>query len=162
VHPRQQRSSLPTGVRSRSRRVAARVSTVVALASCAVVASPAFAFADGIDVNQVSPAKPLGAVNSILIFAVAPIGILLVIWGFFFRPGSSQGSQRYRPARGWHAEPEWLGVPAREHHSEHALEGADALEAEAEGLTGRSAGELEAEGPADLASRRQGGAHGNW
>ena len=163
LHPRF-RSALPADLPagSRRRRVAARASVVVGLATCAVLASPAFAFADGVDVNEVSSSKPLGAVNAILIFAVAPIATLLVISAIFLRPGSATGSQRYRPGRGWHAEPEWVGVPEREHHEDHAMSGADSLADAAEGLTHERAGELEADGPVDPSNRRQGGAHGSW
>jgi hypothetical protein len=163
LHPRF-RSAFPADSPAGSRRrlLAARASVVVGLATCAVVGSPAFAFAAGPGVNEISSSKPLGAVNAILIFAVAPIATLLLISAIFLRPGSAPGSQRYRPGRGWHAEPEWVGVPEREHHEDHAMSGADTLADAAEGLTHEHVGELEADGPVDPSSRRQGGAHGSW
>lgn len=129
----------------------------------AVLASPVMALAASVDED--SPSKPLGAVNGILIFGVAPVATLAVITLIFLRPGSAPGSHRYRPGHGWHGEPTWIGVPAREHHDEHALEGADVLEAEAEEFVHQehAAPEIEPAGNDDpSASRRQGGAHGSW
>jgi len=122
------------------------------------------AFADSVDVNQIAPSKPLGTVNAILIFGVAPVGTLVLISLIFLRPGSAPGSHRYRPGHGWHADPTWMGVPAREAHHEHALEGADVLEEEADEFT--HAHPTPAVEPAGDevpgSTRRQGGARGSW
>jgi hypothetical protein len=148
----------------RYRRLLARVSTLAGLVGVSLLAASGTALADGVNVDQIAPSKPLGTVNAILIFGVAPVATLAILTLIFLRPGSAPGSQRYRPGRGWHAEPTWVGVPAREHHSEHTLEGADVLGEQAEEFVHHhDVAEIEPKSPTDPnATRRQGGAHGAW
>ncbi len=100
----------------------------------------------------------LGTVNVLLIFVVAPVTVLLLIAAVYLRPGSAPGAQRYRPNRGWSAEPTWIGVPSREVHGSPALEGAGVLRDQA-ALTAPEAEESTAVSSADPSV---GGARGSW
>lgn len=119
--------------------------------------TPVAAFAAGPDVNGVDGhVAPLGTVNFILIFALLPLAVLGIITLIFMRPGS--GAQRYRPGRGWNAQPTWIGVPAREDHDAPALEGARALQ--------QAAGTAPDDELESASGARQdpnaGGARGSW
>ena len=70
------------------------------------LALPAAAWAD----DTPGHAAPLGVVNSLLIFLVAPVGVFLLVALLTLRPWASSSSQRYRPGRDWSAEPSWTGV----------------------------------------------------
>jgi|GEM_PF-4563812 len=135
---------------------------VAGLAGSVVLASPVAGFAASVPTDEIAPSKPLGAVNSILIFGVGPVALLLILTAIFLRPGSAPGSQRYRPGRGWNADPTWIGVPAREHHSEHALAGADTLEAEADEFSHREHPPQIEPDSSETSNPRHGGAHGSW
>lgn len=117
------------------------------------------------DVNGVhGNAGQLGVVAAIFIFGVAPVGLLILISLIFLRPGSAPGTQRYRPNRGWDAEPTWLGVPAREAHHVHALQGADELE-HGSAVRAEQAAQTERVGAETPVARHDpsiGGARGHW
>jgi len=66
------------------------------------------AFADGSEPDGGS----LGLVNGVLIFAVAPIGVFLLIALLVMRPGSGSGGARYRPGKEWNNPPTWIGIDA--------------------------------------------------
>jgi hypothetical protein len=71
-------------------------------------------------------AAPLGVVNSLLIFLVAPVGVFLLVALLTLRPWASSTSQRYRPGKDWSAEPSWTGVqPAIDPRSDEAVSGPD-------------------------------------
>lgn len=53
-------------------------------------------------------------VDGILVFAVLPVGLCLLVALVTLRPGSSPRAQRYRPGRGWDAEPSWSGPEPRQ------------------------------------------------
>lgn len=53
-------------------------------------------------------------VDGILLFAVLPVGISLLVALVTLRPGSAPRAQRYRPGRGWDAEPSWSGPEPRQ------------------------------------------------
>lgn len=69
-------------------------------------------------------AAPLGVVNGLLIFLVAPVGVFLLVALLTLRPWTSSTSQRYRPGKDWSAEPSWTGVqPAIDGRSDEATAG---------------------------------------
>lgn len=143
----------------RCRRPLARLAALVLVAGAFLVAAPAAAFAAAPDVNGVhGHYTPLGAVNIILIFLVAPFALLVVLSLIFLRPGSAPGAQRYRPQRGWSAHPTWIGVPAREDHDAPALEGARHLQEEA----GTAPGYGQEPPPRPHDASGPGGARGSW
>jgi hypothetical protein len=150
---------VPVRPRASARRRVLRTAATGALALAIIGAGSATAFAAGPAVDQpYGKSDSLGTVNSILIFAVIPLAVLGLMSLIFLRPGSSPGAQRYRPGRGWNANPTWVGVPAREDHDVPALEGADKLQQEAG---------LETDAPVEEPSvARQdptvGGARGSW
>lgn len=63
-------------------------------------------FQDGVapDVERLTTLESLG------LYVVAPLVILLVVAALVLLPGLVRGS-RYRPARGWGAAPLWFGGP---------------------------------------------------
>ena len=83
--------------------------TAVALTACGN--DPAetnhLGFSDG-----VAPAGDgLTTLQTVLLFGVAPLVILLLIAAVVWLPGMIRSS-RYRPTRGWNAAPLWFGGPA--------------------------------------------------
>jgi hypothetical protein len=144
--------------------MATRVALLTGLVGIAILGMTRLASAGAINADQTSHVKPLGAVNGILIFGVAPVATLALISLIFLRPGSAAGTQRYRPGHGWHAGPTWIGVAAREHHDQPVLDGAEELAVAAEVFEPHALpAEIEPESTADPgATRRQGGAHGTW
>lgn len=148
-----------------ARRLAA-LGALVGAASLSLLALPATAIAAGPpQVNEVRPGSSLGIVNGILIFGVIPIGVFGVLALIFLRPGSAPGAQRYRPGRGWNADPTWIGVPGRETTETPALEGAEHLQADAYAVTHADGPEESADviaGTGVGANRDQGGARGSW
>lgn len=53
----------------------------------------------------------LTTLQTVLLFGVAPLAILLLIAAVVWLPGMISSS-RYRPTRGWNAAPLWFGGPA--------------------------------------------------
>jgi hypothetical protein len=96
-----------------SRRRALRAAVVTA-SLIALAAVPAAAMAGPLD-DTPGKAHPLGLVNGLLIFLVAPVGVFLIVAVLTLRPGSAPKAQRYRPGKDWSAAPSWTGVqPPRE------------------------------------------------
>lgn len=57
------------------------------------------------------PGRALTALENLLLFVVAPLGLFLVIALLVLAPSIARGP-RYRPGLSWWAEPVWLGGPA--------------------------------------------------
>ena len=53
----------------------------------------------------------LSTLETVLLFGLGPLAILLLIATLVWLPGMVRSS-RYRPARGWNAPPLWFGGPA--------------------------------------------------
>lgn len=56
------------------------------------------------------PGDGLGVAATLLIFVAVPVVAMLVVSALVLLPGLVKGS-RYRPARGWAAEPIWFAGP---------------------------------------------------
>lgn len=113
-------------------------------------------------------------VETLLVFAGIPVGVLLVVAVVVLAPTAMNGQSRYRPGRAWgHAPAWWLPDPdavgtlpagvAAERASRTRAIAAEATEkADRKGLT---AGEAKAVGAAEAerrASAAVGGASGEW
>ena len=86
----------------------------VSLASLLLAASPALARDDG------EPSgTPLGAIETLLVFVGAPVGLFLLIAVLVLAPSMSRGP-RYRPGVGWWAAPIWFNGPG-EHENLDAV-----------------------------------------
>lgn len=85
------------------------------------LALPAAALAD----DTPGHAAPLGVVNGLLIFLVAPVGVFLLVALLTLRPWASSSSQRYRPGKDWAAEPSWTGVQPAARALPEASSGSD-------------------------------------
>lgn len=81
---------------------------MLALPLLLVAALPAAAVAAPAD-DLPGRTDSFSAVDGILIFGVVPVGVCLIVALLTLRPGTAPRSQRYRPGRGWHAEPSWSG-----------------------------------------------------
>jgi hypothetical protein len=57
------------------------------------------------------PGRQLTALENLLLFVVAPLGLFLVIALLVLAPSIVRGP-RYRPGLSWWAEPVWLGGPS--------------------------------------------------
>ena len=84
--------------------------TAVALTACGgddPAATNHLGFEDGV----APTGEGLTTLQTILLFGVAPLAIILLIAALVWLPGMIRSS-RYRPARGWNAAPLWFGGPA--------------------------------------------------
>lgn len=62
--------------------------------------------------NGVAPeGQALTTLQTVLLYGVAPLAILLLVATVVWLPGMVRSS-RYRPTRGWNAAPLWFGGPA--------------------------------------------------
>ena len=62
--------------------------------------------------NGVAPESGgLTTLQTVLLYGVAPLVLLLVVAALVWLPGMVRSS-RYRPTRGWNAAPLWFGGPA--------------------------------------------------
>ena len=104
AHPRR-----VTGA-GRGRAALVLAATAVALTACGggdPAATNHLGFEDG-----VAPAEGgLTTLQTVLLFGVAPLAILLLIAALAWLPAMLRSS-RYRPTRGWNAAPLWFGGPA--------------------------------------------------
>lgn len=57
--------------------------------------------------------EPIGALETLLLYVVAPAALFLVITLLVLAPSMSR-SPRYRPGLGWWAAPIWFNGPAQE------------------------------------------------
>ena len=61
--------------------------------------------------NGAAPAgEGLSGLETVLLFGVVPLVLMLVLAALVWLPGMVRGN-RYRPARGWSAAPLWFGGP---------------------------------------------------
>lgn len=100
---------LPARVR-RLRSAAVLTATGLALAACGgddPARTDHLGFQDGVAPAQDSTTL----LETIVVFGLVPLAILLVIAALVWLPGMVRGN-RYRPARGWSAAPLWFGGPA--------------------------------------------------
>jgi hypothetical protein len=102
---------VPGDVPRRSRNALVLAATTSVLAGCYGGDDPAatdhLGFEDG-----VSPVEDsLTTLETVLIYGLTPLVIMLVIAALVWLPGMVRSS-RYRPARGWTAPPLWFGGPA--------------------------------------------------
>ena len=83
--------------------------TAVALTACSddSAATNHLGFEDGV----APTGEGLTTLQTVLLFGVAPLVILLLIAALVWLPGMIRSS-RYRPTRGWNAAPLWFGGPA--------------------------------------------------
>jgi hypothetical protein len=105
------RTRVPGGVPRRARSALVLTATGVVLAGCYGGDDPAatnhLGFEDG-----VAPVEDtLTTLETVLIYGLTPLVILLVIAGLVWLPGMVRSS-RYRPTQGWSAPPLWFGGPA--------------------------------------------------
>ncbi len=92
-------------------RAVTRVTTAVAIAATVVLtASPALA------ANPIGPAEGhdpgvgLSPAATLLLYVATPVFICLLIAAAVLLPGAVRSS-RYRPAKGWGADPVWFAGP---------------------------------------------------
>ena len=78
---------------------------VVATALLLLAAGPAWARDDG-----ELPGEKLGAIETLLLYVVAPAALFLVIALLVLAPSMGRGP-RYRPGVGWWAAPIWFNGP---------------------------------------------------
>ena len=64
----------------------------------------------GYDSGAAPKGEGLGGLETVLLFGVVPLALLLVLAALVWLPGMVRGN-RYRPARGWSAAPLWFGGP---------------------------------------------------
>ena len=84
--------------------------TAVALTACGG-SDPAETNHLGFEDGVAPTGEGLTTLQTILLFGVAPLAIMLLIAAVVWLPGMIRSS-RYRPARGWNAPPLWFGGPA--------------------------------------------------
>ena len=105
------RTRVPGDVARRWRSALVLVASAVVLAGCYGGDDPArhdhLGFADGAGPVE----DELTTLETVLIYGVTPLVILLVIAALAWLPGVVRSS-RYRPAQGWTAPPLWFGGPA--------------------------------------------------
>ena len=113
-------------------------------------------------------------VETVLVFAGIPVGVLLVVAALVLGPSAAKGGSRYRPGRPWgHAPAWWLPDPeavggsasgaAAERASQTRAIAAAATEQA--GKAGASLAEAREAGEAEASRRAQaavGGASGEW
>jgi hypothetical protein len=95
-------------VRCRSALVLA--ATAVALTACGgddPAATNHLGFEDGV----APTGEGLTTLQTVLLFGIGPLAILLLVGALAWLPGAVRSS-RYRPTRGWSAAPLWFGGPA--------------------------------------------------
>jgi hypothetical protein len=56
------------------------------------------------------PGDSLGVAGALLLYVGIPVAVLGLVAALVFLPGLARGS-RYRPARGWAAQPVWFAGP---------------------------------------------------
>ena len=95
---------------SRCRGALVLAATAVALTACGG-GDPAETNHLGFEDGVAPTGEGLTTLQTILLFGVAPLAILLLIAALVWLPGMIRSS-RYRPARGWNAAPLWFGGPA--------------------------------------------------
>jgi hypothetical protein len=98
--------------------VGRRLRTTLVLAATAVLLSGCYGGDDPAATNHlgfedgVAPVEDkLTTLETVLIYGLTPLVILLVIAALVWLPGMVRSS-RYRPSRGWTAAPLWFGGPA--------------------------------------------------
>ena len=105
------RTRVPADVARRLRTALMLAATAVVLAGCYGGDDPAstdhLGFQDGAGPVE----DELTTLETVLIYGVTPLVILLVIGALAWLPGVVRSS-RYRPAKGWNAPPLWFGGPA--------------------------------------------------
>lgn len=143
----------------RGARRAARLARAGLLAAGLLLLAAAPAHAAGapprVDIDGVH--QPLGAVNAILIFGGIPAALAAVLALIFLRPSSAPGAQRYRPGRGWDADPVWFGLdPQAGPNGPQAELGPSAA---GEPLVGEVLGD---QGGQPRRALESGGARGSW
>lgn len=90
------------------RLVAAAVLMVCSLSSLLLAAGPAAALYED---DGAEPGEQLSVIGNLLLYVVAPLGVLLLIALLVAAPSIARGP-RYRPGLSWFAEPVWFGGPA--------------------------------------------------
>jgi hypothetical protein len=104
-------ADLRPGTRARRGRGAlVLAATAVALTACGGgdrARTNHLGFEDGV----APTGEGLTTIQTVLLYGVAPLVILLLVAGLVWLPGMIRSS-RYRPTRGWNAAPLWFGGPA--------------------------------------------------
>ena len=98
--------------------VGRRLRSTLVLAATAIVLTGCYGGDDPAATNHlgfedgVAPVEDkLTTLETVLIYGLTPLAILLVVAALVWLPGMVRSS-RYRPARGWSAPPLWFGGPA--------------------------------------------------
>ncbi len=103
-------TSRPGTGAGRWRRALVLATAAVALTACGGN-DPAETNHLGFEDGVAPTGEGLTTLQTILLFGVAPLAILLLVAAVVWLPGMIRSS-RYRPTRGWTAAPLWFGGPA--------------------------------------------------
>ena len=85
--------------------------SLAALTTVVLTAGPAFAENPIGPSEGEDPGSSLGLVKGLLLLVGIPVISALVIFTIVWLPGAVSAN-RYRPAKGWNAEPVWFAGPA--------------------------------------------------